>query len=91
MATIKFIHSSGGVATTEQLLQIINQHPEGSTMKELSQIINRPVSMINLCLKTLIIKKQIKVELSQSRMQKLFFPKFKEDKRSHLIKLLRKL
>ena len=93
MATIKFITSSGGFATTESLLQVINQHPEGSTIKQLSQSINRPVSMINICLKTLISQKQVKVKLSNNRMQRLVFPRSHQpdNKRSILIKLLNRL
>ncbi len=90
MATIKFISSSGGRSTTEKLLEVINQNPDGSTIKQLSQSINRPVSMINIALKTLVSQKQVKVRLSNNRMQKIVFPRLK-DKRSILIKLLRRL
>jgi hypothetical protein len=99
MATIKLISGSGGLATTETLLHLINQHPEGSTLKQLSQIINRPVSMINLCLKTLLSQKQVRVRLSQNKMQRLIFPQSlkreklvnPDNKRSQLIKLLSRL
>ena len=90
MATIKFITATGGLSTAETLLQFINKHPEGSTIKELSYGLNRPISMINLSLKDLVNKKQIKVTLSDNRMQRLVFPKL-EDKRKILIKLLRRL
>lgn len=99
MATLKLISSSGGLTTTEILLDLINQHPEGSTIKQLSQMINRPVSMINLCLKTLLSQKQVQVQLSQNKMQRLIFPQSlkreklvnPDNKRSHLIKLLSRL
>lgn len=89
MATIKFITGSGGISTIEKLLEVINQNPEGSTIKQLSQSINRPVSMINLALKTLVSQKQVRVRLSNNRMQKIVFPRLK-DKRSILIKLVRR-
>ena len=73
---IKFIKARGGISTRERLLQIINENPEGCTLKQLSDIINRPVSMINLCLNSLISQKQIKVKLSENRMQKLLYPNF---------------
>ena len=93
MATIKFITGSGGLATTETLLEAINQYPDGCTIKQLSQSINRPVSMINICLKTLISQKQVKVKLSNNRMQRIVFPRSNQQdkKRSILIKLLNRL
>jgi DNA-binding IclR family transcriptional regulator len=92
MATIKFITASGGLATTERVLQVINQYPEGCSIKQLSQMLNRPVSMINLCIKTLVTNKQVKVQLSDDQMQRLVFPRFNQlDKRSNLIRLLSRL
>jgi hypothetical protein len=99
MATLKLISSRGGLTTTEILLELINQHPEGSTIKQLSQMINRPVSMINLCLKTLLTQKQVQVSLSQNKMQRLIFPQSPtrkktvnpDKKRSILIQLLSRL
>lgn len=68
-----FIEARGGLTTSEQLLGVINQHPQGLTIKQLSHIINRPVSMINLCLKQLSSRKQVKIQLRG--MQKLVYPK----------------
>lgn len=76
MVTIKLIKARGGLSTAERLLQIINQNPNGCTVKQLSQAINRPVSMINICLKTLISKKQVKVNLSNNQMQRIYFPRY---------------
>ncbi len=90
MATIKFITATGGNTTAESLLEFIDKHPEGSTIKQLSNRLNRPVSMINLSLNDLINRKKVKVKLSNSRMQRLIFPRV-QDKRSILIKLLRRL
>ncbi len=90
MTMIKFITATGGLTTAESLLEVINQYPNGSTIKQLSVNLNRPVSMINLTLKTLISQKQVKVKVSDNRMQRLVFPK-KLDKRSYLIALLNRL
>lgn len=90
MATIKFITASGGLSTPETLLQIISKHPEGSTIKQLSNSLNRPVSMINLCLNNLLTEKKVKIKLSENRMQRLVFPQ-QFDKRKILIQLLSKI
>jgi len=72
MTNLIFIEARGGLTTSETLLQVINQHPQGLTIKQLSNSINRPVSMINLCLKQLSGRKQVKIQLKG--MQKLIYP-----------------
>ena len=75
MATLKFIKATPGLNTTEKLLQVIKANPQGLTIKALSKQLNRPISMLNICLKTLISSKQVKVKLSRNGMQRIFFPK----------------
>lgn len=72
MAKIRFIQARGGLSTTERLLQIIAQNPHGLTLKSLSKEMNRPVSMLNICLNSLIKTKQVKVKLSDNKMQKIY-------------------
>lgn len=72
MTNLIFIEARGGLSTSEILLQLIKQNPQGLTLKQLSNSINRPVSMINLCLKQLSNQKQIKIELKG--MQRLIYP-----------------
>lgn len=72
MARIKFIKARGGLNTTETILQIIQLNPGGLTLKSLSKEMNRPVSMLNICLNNLIQSKQIKVKLSDNKMQKIY-------------------
>jgi DNA-binding IclR family transcriptional regulator len=73
MSNLIFIEPRGGLTTGERLLQVIDQYPQGCTIKHLSKTINRPVSMINLCLKQLTSSKQITIQLSG--MQRLIYPK----------------
>jgi DNA-binding IclR family transcriptional regulator len=54
MPKIKIIQATPGLKTTERLLILLQNYPEGITMRKLSQQLNRPVSMLNICLKTLI-------------------------------------
>ncbi len=72
MVKLKFIQARGGLTTTERILQIIQNNPRGLTMKSLSQETNRPISMLNICLRNLIKDKQVKVRLSNNRMQQIY-------------------
>ena len=38
---------------------MIQNHPEGLTIKELADILNRPVSMLQICLKTLTASRKV--------------------------------
>lgn len=73
MNNIIFIKARGGLTTGEVLLNVINQHPQGLTLKQLSNSINRPISMINICLKQLSGSKEVKIQLRG--MQRLVYPK----------------
>ncbi|BAQ61144.1 hypothetical protein GM3708_1550 [Geminocystis sp. NIES-3708] len=73
MTNLIFIKARGGLTTGETLLNVINQNPQGLTIKQLSNIINRPVSMINICLKQLTSNRQITIQFSG--MQRLIYPK----------------
>lgn len=75
MVTIKIIQASPGLSTTELILESIRNHPEGMTISELSQILNRPVSMLQICLKILIATKQVHARLGESKMHLLYYPK----------------
>ena len=72
MPMIKFIQARGGMTTSEMILKAIEQNPNGMTIKSISQETNRPVSMLNICLRNLIKDKQVKVRLSDSKMQKIY-------------------
>jgi predicted transcriptional regulator len=71
---IKIISATPGPNTTERILELIQAYPEGIGTKELSDRLNRPVSMVNLCLKSLISAKQVYVRLSENGMQQIYYP-----------------
>ena len=73
MATIQIINPSPGPTTTEKLLEILQNHPEGSTIREIQSILNRPVSMLQICLKPLISSGQVYVKLNGSGMQRVYY------------------
>ena len=72
MVKIKFIQPRGGLTTAETILQLIQDNPKGLTMKSISQETNRPISMLNICLRNLIKDKQVKVKLSDNKMQQIY-------------------
>jgi predicted transcriptional regulator len=56
---IKIISATKGLNTSEQIFEIMQVYPQGITVKELSDRLNRPVSMLNLCLKSLVASKKV--------------------------------
>ena len=72
MPTIKFIKARGGMTTNEMILQAMEQYPQGMTIKSISQELNRPISMLNICLRNLIKDKQVKAKLSENKMQRIY-------------------
>ncbi len=56
---IKIISPTKGLNTSAQIFELMQVYPQGITVQELSQRLNRPVSMLNLCLKSLVASKKI--------------------------------
>jgi DNA-binding transcriptional regulator YiaG len=51
LTNLKISNRSPNLTTTDRMLAVINDRPEGITIKELSEILNRPISMVQICLK----------------------------------------
>ena len=64
---IIIIKPRGGLTTSEQILNLIQKHSQGITIREISQQLNRPVSMINICLNILIKNKRIHRQLDGTK------------------------
>jgi hypothetical protein len=60
-----------GPTTGEMLLDLLAQYPNGATIGELSNRLNRPVSMLQIVLKLLASQK--KVRAKQRGMQRVYF------------------
>jgi DNA-binding transcriptional regulator YiaG len=45
--------------TIDRLLDLIDHHPDGLTIKQLANLLNRPVSMVQICLKTAIVSQRV--------------------------------
>jgi DNA-binding transcriptional regulator YiaG len=48
--------------TTDRLLESIQDRPDGITIKELADTLNRPISMIQICLKILKASQKVAIE-----------------------------
>jgi len=54
---IKIISPTKGLNTSAQIFELMQFYPQGITVQELSERLNRPVSMLNLCLKKVVARK----------------------------------
>ncbi len=77
MAIIEITPDFPSSTTTDRLLDSIRARPDGVTIKELSDTLNRPVSMIHICLKILIASKKVAIEQHKNGRQlaKVYVPK----------------
>ena len=69
---IRILTPTPGKTTTERILELIQNHPQGLTIGELQQQLNRPVSMLQICLRGLIADKLIKKR--KQGMQLVYYP-----------------
>lgn len=74
MTKIKIINAISGKNTTQQILEKIQISQDGITIRELSKSLNRPVSMLQICLKNLIALKQISVRKSKADLSLIYYP-----------------
>ncbi len=75
MIEINIISSTPGISTHEQILQIIQARSTGITIKEISKIVNRPVSMIQVCLKDLVASEYIFTHKNKVGVGLIYYPK----------------
>jgi DNA-binding transcriptional regulator YiaG len=58
-----------GLTTTDRLLESIYHHPEGLTIRQLADRLNRPISMLQICLNTLIASRKVAVRQQNNGQQ----------------------
>lgn len=77
MAIIEITPDFSSSTTTDRLLDSIRDRPDGVTIKELSDTLNRPVSMLQICLKILIASKKVAIAQHKhdGRSSKVYVPK----------------
>lgn len=75
MIEINIISATPGIGTHEQILELIQTRTTGITIKEISKLINRPISMIQVCLKDLISNKAIFTRKNRAGVGLIYYPK----------------
>lgn len=75
MIEIEIINATPGISTHEQILEIIKARDTGITIKDISKIINRPISMIQVCLKDLIAAEAIVTHQNKAGVGLIYYPK----------------
>ena len=78
MAHLKIISATPGLTTQEEILKIIQERTTGITTKQLGKLLNRPVSMLQVCLKRLIASKQIYSKKSRTSHSIIYYPIIKK-------------
>lgn len=72
---IEIINPTPGLSTQEQILEIIKARNTGITIKDISKSINRPISMIQVCLKDLIAIDAIFTHQNKVGVGLIYYPK----------------
>ncbi len=62
MAIVEITPAFSSLTTTDRLLESIAQSPDGVTIKELADTLNRPISMLQICLKILIASQKVAIK-----------------------------
>ncbi|WP_071891728.1 winged helix-turn-helix domain-containing protein (plasmid) [Cyanobacterium sp. IPPAS B-1200] len=73
MYNLVFIQARGGQTMSERLVEIIRECPQGCTAMELSEKVNRPISMINTYIKGLIRTKQVRTRIHKKSGKRLIY------------------
>ena len=71
---IQIISATPGMTTQEQVLQLIRERKTGITIKEIKQILNRPISMIQIHLKELLADKVIISHKNKAGVGLIYYP-----------------
>jgi predicted transcriptional regulator len=71
---IQIITATPGPTTAERIFDLLLAHPQGMTVKDLSQRLNRPVSMVQHCLKHLMAAEAVCAQFSEDGRQWLYYP-----------------
>ena len=62
MAIVEITPDFSSIKTVDRLLELLEDRPDGVTSKELSDTLNRPISMIQICLKIAIASRKVVVK-----------------------------
>jgi DNA-binding transcriptional regulator YiaG len=89
LAIIEITPNFPSSTTTDRLLELIHDHPEGLTIKELADLLNRPISMIQICLKILKATQKVAIEQQKNGRQlvKVYISKSERIQSQHQFRL----
>jgi DNA-binding transcriptional regulator YiaG len=59
LAIVEITPDFTSLTTTDRLIETIRNSPQGLTIRELSDTLNRPISMLQICLKTSIASQKV--------------------------------
>lgn len=62
MAIVEITPDFSSLTTADRLLELLSDRPDGVTIKELSDTLNRPISMLQICLKIAIASRKVAVK-----------------------------
>ncbi|AFY96569.1 helix-turn-helix transcriptional regulator [Chamaesiphon minutus] len=62
MAIVEITPDFSSLTTVDRLLELLDDRPDGITIKELSDTLNRPISMLQICLKIAIASRKVAVK-----------------------------
>ena len=75
MISIKIISPTPGITTKEQVLRFVEEIETGVTLKQISERVNRPISMLQVCLKQLISMKKVRARKSKVSRNLIYYPR----------------
>lgn len=75
MIEINIISATPGISTRDRVLEIVRSRETGITSKEICKLLNRPVSMIQICLKDLISDQAIFSRKNKVGVGLIYYPK----------------
>ncbi|MGK7935668.1 MAG: hypothetical protein AB4206_07670 [Xenococcaceae cyanobacterium] len=79
--SIRIVTPTPGLTTTQQVIQLIMDHPQGISAKEISRKLNRPISMIQICLKNLKSSRCIYSRTHKENKQLIYYARFSQGKK----------
>jgi hypothetical protein len=73
--TIQFIQATPGPRTDERILEFVRANPQGIAAKQISRQIDRPISMVQVCLKYLLSSGKVYCRIDKDGGQRVYYPK----------------
>jgi DNA-binding transcriptional regulator YiaG len=62
LAIVEITPDFSSLTTADRLLELLGDRPDGIAIKELSDTLNRPISMLQICLKIAIASRKVAVK-----------------------------